>query len=73
MVAVRRFSVRVPMISDALGDAAVVLFASLFAGLFKQAGVLLSKPVWVMGLGNLVLVVAGVSYLVTMRDKLLLH
>jgi cytochrome c-type biogenesis protein len=53
------------MVSYALGYTAVIFFASLFTGLVKQSRVLLQHSDWVMGLGSLVLILAGAFYVVS--------
>ncbi|XHX79172.1 MAG: cytochrome c biogenesis protein CcdA [Stenomitos frigidus ULC029] len=53
------------MVSYALGYTAIIFFASLFAGLVKQSRVLLQHSDWVMGLGSVVLILAGAFYVVS--------
>ena len=53
------------MVSYALGYTAIIFFASLFTGLVKQSRVLLQHSDWVMGLGSVVLILAGAFYVVS--------
>ncbi len=53
------------MVSYALGYTAIIFFASLFTGLVKQSRVLLQYSDWVMGLGSVVLILAGAFYVVS--------
>ncbi|MBW4645074.1 MAG: cytochrome c biogenesis protein CcdA [Goleter apudmare HA4340-LM2] len=52
------------MVSYALGYTGIIFFASLFTGLVKQSRVLLQHSDRVMGLGSVVLILAGVYYVV---------
>jgi cytochrome c-type biogenesis protein len=52
------------MVSYAIGYTAIIFLASLFAGLVKQSRVLLHHADRVIGLGSLVLLVAGAYYVV---------
>jgi cytochrome c-type biogenesis protein len=53
------------MVSYALGYSAIIFFASLFTGLVKQSRVLLLHSDWVMGVGSVVLILAGAYYVVS--------
>lgn len=53
------------MVSYALGYTAVIFLASLFTGLVKQSRVLLQHSDWVMGVGGVVLILAGAYYVVS--------
>ncbi|MCY7273678.1 MAG: cytochrome c biogenesis protein CcdA, partial [Phormidesmis sp. CAN_BIN44] len=49
----------------ALGYTAIIFFASLSAGLAKQSRVLLRHSDWVMGVGSVILILAGAYYVVS--------
>jgi cytochrome c-type biogenesis protein len=52
------------MVSYALGYTAMIFFASLFAGLVQQSRVL-HQSIWVVGVGSVVLILAGMYYVVS--------